>query len=65
VNVWLHIFQIIEDKLIGKVKLIDDNFIDLVLKKDQKIYENTKYGMFQILLLDLTKMIRCGSKKRN
>jgi hypothetical protein len=63
-NIHTIVFRLSEGKLSGIVKLIDGNAIEIVLNKDQRVYGNTKYGTFQIKLLDLKKMIIGGSQKR-
>ena len=63
-NINTIVFRLSEGKLSGIIKLIDGNAIELVLNKDQRVYGNTKYGTFQIKLLDLKKMIIDGSQKR-
>lgn len=45
------------NRLTGSVKFRDGNSVELVLKKDQNAYGQTKYGTFQIKLADLKKII--------
>jgi hypothetical protein len=63
-NINTIVFRLSEGKLSGIVKLNDGNTIELALNKDQRAYGNTKYGTFQIKLLDLKKVIIGGSQKR-
>ena len=48
----------------GLIKLNDGNTMELVFNKDHRAYGHTKYGTFQIKLLDLKKVIMSGSQKR-
>jgi len=43
--------------LTGSIKLKDGENIEIILSKDQKAYGRTKYGSYQIKLIDLKKMI--------
>jgi len=45
------------EKLSGMVRLINDERVEMVLKKDHKAYGKTKYGTFQIMLTKLSRMI--------
>ena len=58
------VFRLSEGKMSGLIKLNDGNTIELVLNKDHRAYGLTKYGTFQIKLLDLKKVIMSGSQKR-
>jgi hypothetical protein len=57
------LFMVNDGKLNGIVTLNDGSTVELVLKKEQKAYGLTKYGTFQIKLLDIKKMIIGGSSQ--
>ncbi len=50
------LFRINADRLTGIVKLRAGGTIDLILNKTYKAYGKTKYGTFQIKLIDLKMM---------
>jgi hypothetical protein len=59
-------FRLNEGRLYGLIKLNDGNTVELILNKDQRAYGLTKFGTFQIKLLDLKKLTIGGSsQKRN
>jgi len=43
--------------LTGSIKMKDGGYVEIIINKDQKAYGRTKYGSFQIKLIDLKKMI--------
>jgi len=53
-----------EGKLKGFVKLRSGPSIELILKKDDKAYGRTRYGNYQVKLIDLQKMIMGGSLQK-
>jgi len=50
-------FRINTERLIGVVTLRSGETYELILNKNKKAYGRTKYGIFQIKVLDLKKMI--------
>ncbi len=51
------LFVIKNGELKGRIQLKDKSKTELILKKDHKAYGHTKYGTFQIKLINLKKMI--------
>ncbi len=56
-NISSIIFLLRNGLLEGHVALKEGNEMTLILKKDHKAYGKTKYGTFQIKLIDLKKMV--------
>jgi hypothetical protein len=55
-NIEQVLFRLNADRLTGIVKLRAGGTTELILNKNQKAYGRTKYGTFQIKLIDLKKM---------
>lgn len=56
-------FLLRDDRLIAMVKLRDGNNVELGVNKKAKAYGKTKFGTFQIKLLDLKRMTIIGLAK--
>ncbi|MBN1472808.1 MAG: hypothetical protein JW925_13605 [Syntrophaceae bacterium] len=57
------VFHLRNENLFADITFIDGNFIELKVKKSAKAFGVTKYGTFEIRLIDLKKIIVEGSVK--
>jgi hypothetical protein len=63
-NIEQVLFRVNADRLTGIVKLRSGGTTDLILNKSHKAYGRTKYGTFQIKLIDLKTMTVAAPPQR-
>lgn len=63
-NIEQVIFRLHAEKLTGTLTLRDGGTNELTLNKGQKAYGRTKYGTFQIKLIDLKKLVLGTAKQK-
>ncbi len=58
------LFVIKNGELKGRIQMKDKSKTELILKKDHKAYGHTKYGTFQIKLINLKKMVLVSKSQK-